>query len=101
MLVLHKPTIKNQGMYTHPPSPNRPWESILMDYILGLLSTKDGNDYFFVVVDRFSKMEILVTCKTSNAVDSTSKIFFEQVWVQFFIPQTIISDRDNRFISTF
>jgi hypothetical protein len=81
MGVLHKPTIKNQGMYTHPPSPNRPWESILMDYILCLPSTKEGNDYFFLVVDQFSKMEILITCKKRNIVDSTSKIFFEQVWV--------------------
>jgi hypothetical protein len=31
----------------------------------------------------------------------TAKLFFERVWVHFGIPQTIISDRDNRFLNTF
>jgi hypothetical protein len=36
-----------------------------MDYMSGLLSTKRGNDYVFVVVDRFSKMAILAALKKS------------------------------------
>jgi hypothetical protein len=44
---------------------DRPWESISMDYMSGLPSTKHGNDCVFVVVDRFSKMEILAPCKKS------------------------------------
>jgi hypothetical protein len=40
-------------MYTPLPTPDRPWESISMDYMLGLLSTKRGNDCVFVVVDHF------------------------------------------------
>jgi hypothetical protein len=71
-----------------------------MDYISGLLSTKRGNDCLFVVVDRFSKMVILVSCKKSITVEATSKLFFEQVWVHFGIPQTIISDRDSQFLIT-
>jgi hypothetical protein len=58
-----KPTTKKQGMYTPLPTPDRPRESISMDYMSGLLSTKRGNDCVFVVVDRFSKMAILVACK--------------------------------------
>jgi hypothetical protein len=42
-----------------------------------LLSTKQGNDFVFVVVDHFSKMAILVTDKKSIIVEATSKIFFE------------------------
>jgi hypothetical protein len=36
-------------------------------------------------------------CITSEAI---AKLFFERVWVQFELPQSIISDRDNRFLST-
>jgi hypothetical protein len=72
-----------------------------MDYMSGLLSTKHGNDYVFVVIDRFSKMVILTTCKKNVTTTETAKLFFERVWVHFGIPQTIISDQDNRFLNTF
>jgi hypothetical protein len=72
-----------------------------MDYMSGLPSTKRGNDCVFVVVDRFSKMAILVAYKKNITAEATAKIFFEQVWVHFGIPQTIVSYRDNRFLSTF
>jgi hypothetical protein len=48
-----------------------------MDYMLGLPSTKWGNDYVFVVVDCFSKMVILVACKKSITAEATAKLFFE------------------------
>jgi hypothetical protein len=72
-----------------------------MDYMSGLPSTKRGNDCVFVVVDRFSKMAIMVACKKSITAEATAKLFFERVWVHFGIPQTIVSDRDSRFLSTF
>jgi hypothetical protein len=50
---------------------------------------------FFVVVDRFSKMAIMVACKKSITVEATAKLLFERVWVHFGIPQTIVSDWDN------
>jgi hypothetical protein len=93
--IIAKLTTKKQGLYTPLPTPNRPWESILMDYMLGLLSTKRGTDYVFVVVDLFSKMVILAACKKNITAEATAKIFFERVWVHFGLPQTIISYRDS------
>jgi hypothetical protein len=66
-----------------------------MEYMSGLSSTKWGNDYVFVVVDLFSKMAILVAWKKSITIEATAKLFFEQVWVHFEIPQTIVSDQDS------
>jgi hypothetical protein len=97
--AIAKLTTKKHGMYTPLPTPNRPWESISMDYMSSLLSTKRGNDCFFVVVDLFSKMEIMATCKKRIKEDSTVKLFFEHVWVHFGIPKNIVSYRDNRFLS--
>jgi hypothetical protein len=99
--AIAKSTIKNQGLYTPLPTPSRPWESISMDYMSGLPSTKHGNDCVFVVVDRFSKMSIMMACKKNITAEATAKLFFERVWVHFGIPQSIISDRDSRFLSTF
>ena len=55
----------NQGLYTPLPAPSRPWESVSMDYIAGLPSTKNDNDCVSVVIDRFSKMAIMVAYKKS------------------------------------
>ena len=99
--VISKSTTKKQGLYIPLPTPNRPWESISMDYMSGLPSTKQGNDSVFVVVDRFSKMAILVAYKKGITAEATTKLFFEQVWVHFGIPQTIVLDRDCQFLNTF
>ena len=57
-----------------------------MDYMLGLPSTKHGNECVFVVIDRFSKMAIMVAYKKNIIVEAIAKLFFEQVWVHFGIP---------------
>ena len=75
--VIAKPTIKKQGLYTPLPTPSRPWESISMDYMSRLPSTKHGNDCVFVVVDRFSKMAIMAAYKKNITAEATAKLFFE------------------------
>jgi hypothetical protein len=84
--AIARTTIKKQGLYTPLPTPKKPWESILIDYMSSLPSTKQDNDCVFVVVDRFLKMSILTAYKKSIIVVDTTKIFFEQVWVHFGIP---------------
>ena len=86
--AIAKPTIKKQGLYTPLPTPNLP-------------STMYGNEYVFVVMDKFSKMDILVACKKSITSEDTAKIFFELAWVNFGILHTIISNQYSRFLSTF
>jgi hypothetical protein len=64
-----------------------------MDYMSGLSSTKRGNDCVFLFVDRFSKI--------TSQQKPLPKLFFERVWVHFWIPQTIISDHEGQFLSSF
>ena len=84
--AIAKLTIKKQGLYTPLPIPSRPWESISMDYMSGLPSTKHGNDCVFVVVDRFSKTAIMAAYKKNITAEATAKLFFERLWVHFGIP---------------
>ncbi|CAL8998775.1 unnamed protein product [Prunus brigantina] len=98
---ISKPSNRKLGLYLPLPVPTRPWESISMDFLGGLPKTKSGNDYLFVVVDRFSKMVILIPCKKTVTGEGAAKLFFQHVWKHFGLPTSIISDRDSRFLGHF
>ena len=64
-----KPTNRKLGLYSPLLIPSHPWESISMHFVGGLPMTKGGHDYFYVVVDRFNKMCILMPCKKQIIVE--------------------------------
>jgi hypothetical protein len=83
------------------PVPSQPWESISMDFIGGLSMSMIDHDYLYVIVDRFSKMCILIPCKKHVTNEQTTPMLFTNVWVHFGLPTTIISDRDSHFLGNF
>jgi hypothetical protein len=96
-----KPSNRKLGLYTPLPVPSHPWESIYMDFVGGLPMSRRNHDYFYVVVDRFSKMCILMPCTKQITTEQTTQIFFQNLWVHFGLPKSIIYDRDSRFVGSF
>ena len=63
--------------------PNRPWESISMDYLTGYPTTKHQHDAILVVIDIFSDMVIIILCNKTMTAQQTTQLFFEHVWKHF------------------
>ena len=64
------------GLYTPLPVPSRPWESVSMYFVGVLPMSRKQHDYLYVVVDRFSKMCILMPCKKTITVEKTLNFIF-------------------------
>ena len=97
MCATSKPNNRKLGFYTPLPIPSCPWESVSMDFFGEFPKSRKGHDYLYFVVDRFSKMCILIACNKQITVEQITKLFFQNVWVHFVLPTSIVSDRDSQF----
>lgn len=95
-----KSKIKPYGWYTPLPVPNEPWMVLFMDFMLGLLRSKKGNDSIYVVVDRFSKMAYFILYRKNNDGTYIAELFFVEGVRLYGISKTIVCDRDIKFLSS-
>ncbi|KAA3473496.1 Transposon Ty3-I Gag-Pol polyprotein [Gossypium australe] len=85
------------GLYTPLLILEAPWVDISMD----LPRTKNGKDFVFVVVDRFSKMAHLNACNKIDDALNVANLFFREIVRLHSIPRTIVLDRNAKFLSHF
>jgi len=81
--------------------PEWKWDSISMDFIVGLPRTQKGNNMIWVIVDRLTKSAHFVPMKDTWSKAELARSYIKNVVKMHGVPKDIISDRDSRFISKF
>ena len=81
--------------------PDRPFDIVAMDFIVGLPVTPRGHDSVLTIVDRFSKLCVLVPVQSTLDAESCARVFWDTWVTRFGVPMKLISDRDVKFTSLF
>lgn len=92
---------QNAGLYTPLSIPERAWEDVSMNFIVGLPVTRKKFDAIFVAVDRFSKMAHFIPCKTTSSAPNVAELFFSEIVRLQELTQSFTTDHDTRSLSHF
>ena len=97
-------TKTHHGLPHNPLHPNRiptePWTHVSSDLITGLPES-GGYNAILVVVDRFSKMIVLILMKDTLTAPQMAEHFRDHIWKRFGMPEQIISDRGTQYVAQF
>ena len=77
------------------------WDSISMDFAVGLPRTQGGYDSIWVIVDRLTKSAHFLAVKTTYKASHLARLFIAEIVRLHGIPSSIVSDRDPKFTSRF
>ena len=88
------------GLLHTMPIPTRPWSSIGMDFV-GPFPLAKGYDYLWVIVCRLTSMTHLVPVTTKTRASELAGDYLREIVRLHGIPESIVSDRDTKFTSTF
>jgi hypothetical protein len=78
---------------------HRPFQQVMMDFITDL-PISNGFDSIFIVVDQgLSKGVILCPCNKTIDAEGTIKLYIDNIFIQYGLPDIIISDRGPQFTS--
>ena len=72
-----------------------------LDFIVGLPLTARGNNAILTVVDKLTKLVVLVPCKNTLTAAGLQRLFLTHVESRFGTPAELISDRDPKLVGAY
>ena len=90
-----------QGLPMSLATPQRPWETICMDFVGPLPRTPRGHDAVMVVVDKLTRYVYYLPLRTTSTAQDVFALLERHVLAERDWPKAIVSDRDSRFTSNF
>ena len=93
--------VKDPGLLQPLGVPNLKFESISMDFIVGLPKSQNNFDSIMVVVDRLTNIVHFISTVSIVTAYGVAELFMREILKHHGIPREIISDRDRKFVSEF
>jgi len=93
-------TSKLKGLLHSLPIPEAPWQSIAMDFV-GPFPECMGYDYLLVVICRLTSLVHLMPMTTNAKATEIAWLFLKDIVHLHGLPETIVSDRNPKFVSKF
>ena len=72
-----------------------------MDFVSRFPRSPQGHDAIWVVVDRLTKSAHFLLVQMNSSMEKLAQIYLREVVRIHGVPETIVSDRDPRFLSRF
>jgi len=81
--------------------PQWKWDSVPMDFVMGLPLTQRKHDVIWVIVDRLMKSAHFIAMRNKWTLDELARAYLEKIVRLHGVPSSIVSDRDTQFQSGF
>ena len=91
---------KPTGLLHSLPIPDRPWQSIGLDF-MGPLPKSNDFDYLLVIIDQLTSQVHLVPTTMTVTARGIAWLILKEVMRLHRIPESIVSDRDTKSTSIF
>lgn len=88
------------GLLQPLPVPEGVWRDLSMDFVEGLPKSQ-GYNVIMVVMDRFTKFPHFIAVKHPYTAPTIAQLFMDNIVKLHGLPQSIITDRDTIFVSSF
>jgi hypothetical protein len=98
--VNKQPTTKPAGVAHVLPIPERPWQSVAIDFIAPITASQ-GYTNIMVIMDRFSGFLLCFPLKNKFSAVDVADTFLFTFYGRYGLPESIVSDRDTRFTGKF